>query len=418
MAEKSFVGFGFGPIQSGLMLLEAQASGNFSRFVIVEIMQELVDAVRANGHRSTVNVAHADGIENKTLSDIEIFNPRDATDRKAIAHAIGTADELATAIPSVELYDAGGESSVAALLAAHLNPDRPQILYASENNNYAAERLDECIRRHGAPEKLAHFQVLNTVVGKMSGVIQDPQVIKRLGLKPLVPGNSRAVLVEEFNHIFISTIRFPGVAPGIGVFEQKADLLPFEEAKLFGHNAIHALLGYLAAQKGYGIMSDIREDAALMDLGRRAFVEESGATLLRKHGALGDPLFTEAGYAAYADDLLRRMTNPYLNDEVDRICRDPKRKLAYGDRLIGTMREALQQDVCPRLMARGAAAALRYIVTAAVTLEGVDLPSDAALIDNDATTAMLNAIWAPEDTDRHRDEIVRLVCEARNATTP
>lgn len=418
MAGKTFVGFGFGPIQSGLMLLEAQASGSFGRYVIVEIMQELVDAVRANGHRSTVNVAHADGIENRVLTDIEIFNPRDAADRTAIANAIGNADELATAISSVDLYDTGGESSIAALLAAHIDPARPQILYASENNNYAAERLEACIRRHCSPGQLEHFQVLNTVIGKMSGVIQDPRVIARLELEPFAPGSKRAVLVEEFNHIFISAIRFPEVQQGIGVFEQKADLLPFEEAKLFGHNAIHALMGYVAAQKGYGIMCDIRKDAALMNLGRRAFIEESGAALLRKYADLGDPLFTETGYANYADDLLRRMTNPYLNDEVDRICRDPKRKLAYGDRLIGTMREALAQGICPRLMARGAAAALRYMVASGMDLEGLDLPANAAHIDDDVITAMLNAIWAHDKTDTYRDPIVRLVCEACNTTTP
>ena len=44
---------------------------------------------------------------------------------------------------------------------------------------------------------------------------------------------------------------------------------------------------------------------------RAAFLEESGGALVSKYAGL-DPLFTRAGYEAYVDDLLARMTNPYL----------------------------------------------------------------------------------------------------------
>lgn len=43
---RTFVGIGFGPIQSGLFLLEAHRSGNFDRLVVAEIVPEIVDAVR------------------------------------------------------------------------------------------------------------------------------------------------------------------------------------------------------------------------------------------------------------------------------------------------------------------------------------------------------------------------------------
>jgi hypothetical protein len=46
----TFVGFGFGPIQTGLMLCEAIESGGFERFVIAEVDQDLVDGVRAAGN--------------------------------------------------------------------------------------------------------------------------------------------------------------------------------------------------------------------------------------------------------------------------------------------------------------------------------------------------------------------------------
>ena len=74
-----------------------------------------------------------------------------------------------------------------------------------------------------------------------------------------------------------------------------------------------------------------------------------------------DALFTEAGYRAYVDDLMIRMVNPYLRDRVDRIIRDPRRKLGWDDRLVGTMRRVLEAGIEPDRYARGARAALNLL---------------------------------------------------------
>jgi mannitol-1-phosphate 5-dehydrogenase len=131
---------------------------------------------------------------------------------------------------------------------------------------------------------------------------------------------------------------------------------------LYGHNAVHALLGYLANQRGYRFMSEVARDTELMAFGRAAFLEESGRALLARHGGV-DPLFTPHGYEQFADDLLARMVNPWLRDAIERVIRDPRRKLAWHDRLIGTMRLALDAGVMPFRFARGAAAALALLGT-------------------------------------------------------
>jgi mannitol-1-phosphate 5-dehydrogenase len=213
--------------------------------------------------------------------------------------------------------------------------------------------------------------------------------------------------VEEFNRIFVSRVRLPGFRRGIEVFEEKEDLLPFEEAKLYGHNAVHSLLGYLAALKGYRTMSEIGQDRALLGLGREAFLEESGAALARKHGGIGDTLFTVEGWRAYAEDLLERIVNPWLHDEVERICRDPLRKLGYGDRLLGAMREALRQGIEPRRLALGAAAALRYAAGRGLLPGGGGAGEGAGAIPD-----LLAGIWREEPADEWRERCIRLVAEA------
>ena len=344
MKNRTFVGVGFGAIQGGLFLYEAFRSGNFDRLVVAEVLPDVVAALRRSGGRYRVNIATPTGLEVHEVTGIEALNPKDPADRVALLAALGEASEICTALPNVDFF-----SSIASLLAEGLRA--PAVIYTAENNNHAAELLEAAVRRLN-PALPAKHQFLNTVIGKMSGVVTATG-----NLAAITDGLPRAFLVEQFNRILITQINLPGFRRGIEVFSEKPDLLPFEEAKLYGHNAVHALLGYLANRRGYQFMSDLAGDAELMRLGREAFLEESGPALIARRGGL-DPLFTTAGYQAYAEDLLCRMTNPWLSDAVVRIIRDPRRKLSWNDRLIGTMRLALDAGISPVRFARGARAAV------------------------------------------------------------
>ena len=353
-----FTGFGFGAIQGGLFAYEAFRSGNFDRIVVAEIRPEVVQAVRQAGGSYRVNVATRTGLEVHEVSGVEIFNPRDPADHASLVEAIAQSTELCTALPSVEFY--GGIVQI--LAEGRRGQAQPCVLYAAENHNHAAALLKKAMLQH-LPAWPQNLQLLDTVIGKMSGVVKELN-----GLAPVADGLSEALLVEEFNRILISQVKVPGFERGLSVFEEKPDLLPFEEAKLYGHNATHALLGYLANRKGYPVISQV--DSELLALAREAFLEESGPAMIARHGGL-DPLFTPEGYRAYADDLLERMVNPWLRDAVARVIRDPHRKLGWHDRLIGTMRLALDAGVTPHRFAQGAAAAWELVARQGATLEGL-----------------------------------------------
>ena len=75
--NRTYVGFGFGAIQAGLFLYEAFRPDNFGRLVVAEVLPEVVDSVRrADGHY-TVNIAHADRVEQADVGPVEIENPVD-----------------------------------------------------------------------------------------------------------------------------------------------------------------------------------------------------------------------------------------------------------------------------------------------------------------------------------------------------
>lgn len=379
--SRTFVGFGFGAIQAGLFLYEAHRSNNFARLVVAEVLPEVVEAVRrAHGH-FVVNIAHLDRVEPADVGPIAIENPMRESDRERLVEAIAAAEEIGTAIPSVAYYVSSGPGSLHRVLAAGLRRKvqvgGPRaVVYAAENHNHAAELLQAAVMTEipQAEQEAVRFRVrfLNTVIGKMSGIVTDPDEIQAFGLGTVTPESPRTFLVEAFNRILISAIDFPDgpFVRGLSVFEPKPDLLPFEEAKLYGHNATHALAAYLGAVRGLTLIASLPDLPGAMPFLRSAFIEESGAALCRKYAGR-DPLFTPAGYAAYADDLLVRMTNPYLRDTIERVGRDPQRKLAWDDRLIGAMRLARHEGIVARRYAAGAAAALAMLERSTLTAPAV-----------------------------------------------
>jgi mannitol-1-phosphate 5-dehydrogenase len=400
MKDHVFVGFGFGPIQSGLFAAEAFNSGNFKRIVIAEIDQSLVDAVGNNNGTFYVNVATNDGIVTEQIEGIEIFNPMIEDDKKEIIKALREATEIATSLPSVDFYDTG-DSSVAKLIASGLNDSTAPatIIYAAENNNRAAEILEQEVSKY-LDIKTKKVQFLNTVIGKMSQITTDETMINNMSLKTIAPRSMKAFLVEAFNCILVTKTEIEGFTPGIEVFVEKFDLLPFEEAKLFGHNAIHALLAYMGLDKGYETMDQITCDPELMRIASDAFVRESGSAMIGKYASLDDEMFTEAGYTAYAKDLLVRMTNHFLADSIARAGRDPRRKLSSRDRIFGTVKLALEYGVEPVNMVRGAKAGLKYLL---INADDNELPSelrfDTDNLNGDQISKILKWLWNGDDAE-------------------
>lgn len=418
--KRTFVGFGFGAIQAGLFLCEAFRSGNFRRLIVAEVMPNAVQALRQSAGKYAVNVAYHDRVEALEIGPTEIANPANQSGCKFLVAAVAEAAEIATALPSVTYYTSASPGSVHRILAEGLRRKAAAggpraVVYAAENHNHAAQILEEAvlseIPRSEHDQVLGRVSFLNTVIGKMSGVVTDPHEIQKQGLKTVTPIESRAVLVEAFNRILVSRTSFGDRSAGdlaatlsfqrgIEVFEEKPDLLPFEEAKLYGHNSTHAVAAYLGALLGVGRIADLEKIPGATAFLEAAFVNESGEALIRRHHGK-DPLFTREGYRAYATDLLLRMFNPYLGDTVERVGRDPERKLEWDDRLVGTVRVALQQGLNP----------VRYAMGTAAAVAALDKP---ALDSNGPLQELLDPLWqkASPNPDE-REAVLRTVEEGR-----
>ncbi|MCX5734969.1 MAG: hypothetical protein NTW68_11665 [candidate division NC10 bacterium] len=410
---RTFVGFGLGPIQAGLFLTEAHLSGQFSRLVVAEIQADVVNAVRRAGG-FTVNIAYADHVEALAVHPVDVYNPQVEPDRGALIEAVACADEMATALPSVDFYTRGG-SSIAALLAEGLRSKAAgkgplAVIYVGENHPAAAILLEkavmEAVPAADRPAVRRRAQFLDTVIGKMSGIPEELGTVA-----PIAPGLARAFLVETHNQVSVGRVRRSGPEAndldpdwiayrrGLAAFQERTDLRPFVDAKLYGHNAGHALAAYAARLLGCAHMHQLRGRPDVLAFVRDAITEESGVPLIRRYGSI-DALFTREGCRAHAEDLVARMTNPFLRDSVARVARDPARKLAWDDRLIGAMRLAMDAGIAPCRYAFGTAAAL-----------------DALGVSPDHAGPFFRDLWRTADPDpRTTDRLLDYIAAASERT--
>jgi mannitol-1-phosphate 5-dehydrogenase len=366
--ERRLVGLGFGAIQSGLFAYEAQRTDVYAPPLVIDVRADLVAGLRADDGTVRVNIARADGIDVAEIGPIQVADSSVDAECEAIIDAIAKADEFASALPSVAFYRGDGPNSPHRLLAEGLRRrtrTTPLIVFCAENHRSAAVLLEAAVLDAAEPTEREHIRdrarYVDTVIGKMSGVISDDAEITALGLTPITSALSSAFLVEEFDRILVSRVDPDGVLhPGMSVLREVDDLTPFEDAKLLGHNATHALGAFLGQLLDLSLFADLRDVPGAMSFLRTAFIEESGRTLIARHGG-ADPLFSPPGYADFANDLLARMVNPHLADTIDRAARDPRRKLGWDDRLVGLIRMGLDHDVPTPHYGMGVAAGLEVL---------------------------------------------------------
>jgi len=249
--KKTFLGIGLGPIQTGIFL-DGAFRGKFDRLVIADVDAALIQAVRSNGGTIQINIASNTAIHTETITGVEIYNPSVPEDLEKLTLAAAQADEVATALPSIAFFKYLGWLKE----GFAQQPERRRFVYAAENHNHAAEELEKVVG------SFPQTRYLNTVVGKMSCIFPAEECARR-GIPTLTPTADRGHLIEEFSRILIQSCDGIAERKTEGL-QDKADLLPFEEAKLYGHNAVHFWLGIHAQKKGFKFMHELADDKNLI----------------------------------------------------------------------------------------------------------------------------------------------------------
>jgi len=106
---------------------------------------------------------------------------------------------------------------------------------------------------------------------------------------------------------------------------------------------------------GYTFVWEATADPWVLGVTRTAMFQ-AAAALAAEHGV---PVHELQDHAL---DLLRRFANRGLGDTLERVCKDPLRKLAPNDRLIGALTLCRRHRLPSTAIAAGAAAAIVFHV--------------------------------------------------------
>ncbi|KAI0031917.1 mannitol-1-phosphate 5-dehydrogenase [Vararia minispora EC-137] len=127
------------------------------------------------------------------------------------------------------------------------------------------------------------------------------------------------------------------------------------ERKLFTLNCGHAATAYLGHLRGHHTIDRAIADPEVARIVRGG-LEESGAALVRRHG------FNKEEHAQYIDRIIDRFKNPKLSDRLERVGKQPVRKLGRQDRLLGPTYMAREYELPIDNLARIIAAAFLFDV--------------------------------------------------------
>ncbi len=313
------VHFGAGNIGRGFVGLLLHRAGY--EVVFADVADALIDAL-ASTPTYLVKAVGADPSQ-ESVDNYRALNSK--THESDVIAEIARADIVTTAVgPTVLRFVA---PVIAAGLRARTAPGKLAVM-ACENAINATDVLVGEIKKHVDAAEwdpvAAKAVFANTAVDRIV-----PAQAADAGLD---------VTVETYFEWAIESPPFGDAAPDIPDATWVADLAPYIERKLFTVNTGHATTAFHGFVKGIDKLSD-----ALADDDVRANVEgvlaETKELLVRKHE------FPAEVQQAYLEKILTRFENPYLPDTVDRVGRQPLRKLSRTERLIGPAAELAENGL-------------------------------------------------------------------------
>ena len=331
--------FGAGNIGRGFIGKLLADSG--LEVIFADVNEKVIDQLKAQ--RSYHVKIVGDSIN--TLENVTNVTGVNSKDENAVIDLFKNVDLVTTAVgPNVlKIIARTIAKGLIARFAAGNN--MPLNIIACENMVRGTTFLKEQVFTHLTPEQQAEAEKLVGFVDSAVDRIVPP--VQADESDPLL------VTVEEFSEWIVDETQFKGQIPAIGGMEKTNNLMAFVERKLFTLNTGHATTSYFGKLKGYRFVKESIEDEGIKaDV--KATMQESGAVLIKRYG------FDPQAHAAYIEKILKRFANPFLVDDVDRVGREPLRKLSYNDRLIKPLRGTLEYGLPNQHLINAIAAALAY----------------------------------------------------------
>lgn len=295
------VHFGAGNIGRGLIGARLQEAGYL--VIFADINKALIDALNSAKSYSVSELGPA-GLTQR-YDNYLALNSQSDTGR--LIDYISVAEVITASVGAATL------SRISPLIEEGLlrrKSTEPAIVMACENAINASDILFSSIQQKHEVSSRSIF--LNTAIDRII---------------PIQPAGSMTdVWVEPFSEWVIDVSRMNGTLR-IPQTIQVDNLEPFIERKLYTVNTAHLAAAYLGQRAGHETIVSSMNDSEIFSQTSQV-LEETSAVLRARHG-FGPEL------AIYVNSALERITNPAIDDYVFRVGREPLRKLARNERLIG-----------------------------------------------------------------------------------
>jgi len=197
---------------------------------------------------------------------------------------------------------------------------------------------------------------LDNPTGKFVGRL-IPTSIERMAKIYISSKNQYDVIAEEFYPIIIGEEISKDSQLLNGhpkAFMPVSNLEAYYARKVCTNNLGHAVLGYMGYQKNYMNLTEAAQDLEIRSVLLMA-LNEAGKMLQIKYG------FSEEEIGAHIDNLINiRYINNNLDDQINRVARDPARKLHRGERLIGTALSCMDCGIYPNAILETVEYAVKY----------------------------------------------------------
>ncbi len=338
---KKAVMYGAGNIGRGFIGQLFSMSGY--EVVFIDVNPVIVDKLNED-KKYPIRIVSDEGYSELIVENVRAVNGLDV---EKASDEIASADIMATAVGANIL------PKIANVLARGIkkrwggNNFAPLNIIICENLLNANHYLEKLIKQELNESEKINFDKTIGLVEASIGRMVPVATPETQGDNPL------RVCVEEYCELPVDKDAFKGEIPQI------VNMVPFSpfdfyiQRKLFMHNMGHATMAYLGFLNNDNYIWEASRNPTIKLITLRAMLE-SAIAMSREHSMPLEQLID------HAEDLLFRFGNRLLGDTVGRVGRDPVRKLAANDRLVGAANLCIKQRICPVYISIGIAAGFMF----------------------------------------------------------
>jgi mannitol-1-phosphate 5-dehydrogenase len=280
--------------------------------VFVDVVDALINSLQGASSYTVTEVGD-EGSKTTTVTNFRALNSKH--EEAKVIEEIATADIITCAVgPNILKF-------IAPVIAKGLNARKleyPAAVIACENAVMATNTLKGFIETGLTDETKAK---LDTVARFANSAVDRivPHQDANAGLD---------VKIESFWEWCVEEPPFNGAPkPEVPAIHYVEKLDPYIERKLFTVNTGHATTAYFGKLAGKEYIHESLKDPKIYEKVRDV-LSETANLIVAKHG------IAQKEQDEYVEKILSRFSNPALLDKVDRVGRQPLRKLSRGERLI------------------------------------------------------------------------------------